>query len=71
MKNSFLMKTMKCDLSNELDFIRINIILSKCTSSKPEKLSMQKKAKYLDIFFFLKKHREKDFLLDGSWFVCP
>ena len=53
------------------NFIRINIMLSKNRSNQSEKLSMQNKAENFVFFIFFKKRLGKDFLLDGSWFVCP
>ena len=53
------------------NFIRINIMLSKDRLNQLEKLSKKNKAKNIAFFIYFKKRLRKDFLLNGSWFVCP
>ena len=53
------------------NFIRINNMLSKNRLNQPEEIFMKNKAKNIEFFSYFKKRLWKDFLLDGSWFVCP
>ena len=53
------------------NFIRINIMLPKRRSNEPEKCSMQNEAKNIEFFIYFKRRLRKDFLLNGSWFLCP
>ena len=46
-------------------------MLSKNRLNQPENLFMKNKAKNIEFFIYFKKHLWKDFLLDGSLFVCP
>ena len=71
MKNLFLTKPYSATYKMNQDFVRINNMLSKNRSNRPEKLSMKNKTKNIEFFIYFKRRPRIDFLLDGSWFVCP
>ena len=52
------------------NLIKINKMLSKNRLNQPENLSMKNKVKNIEFFIYIKKRLLKEFLLDGSWFVC-
>ena len=67
----FLWKPYSATYQMNQNFIRINNILSKNRLNQPENFFMKNKAKNIEFFIYFKKRLWKDFLLDGSWFVCP
>ena len=67
----FLWKPYSATYQMNQNFIKINNILSKNRLNQPENFFMKNKAKNIEFFIYFKKRLWKDFLLDGSWFVCP
>ena len=66
----FLWKPYSATYQMNQNFIKINNMLLKNRLKRPKNIFMKNKARNIEFFIYFKKRLRKDFLLDGSWFVC-